>query len=51
MAALLDITNNKTISWLRSKLRVLAEGDASEALFLLDTGNTFHTPHYFSFSR
>lgn len=51
VAALLDITNNKTVSWLKRKLGVVAEGDASEAVFVLDTGNTFHTPHYFSFNR
>jgi hypothetical protein len=51
VAALLDITNADTVSWLRGKLRALAGGDASEAVFFLDTGNTFHTPHYFAFNR
>ena len=51
VAALLDITNKKTVAWLRSKLRELGEGDASEAVFVLDTGNTFHTPHYFAFNQ
>jgi len=51
VAALLDITNKKTVAWLRSKLRDLGTGDANEAVFVLDTGNTFHTPHYFAFNQ
>jgi len=51
VAALLDITNNKTTTWLKSKLSTLISQDASEAVFFLDTGNTFHTPHYFSFTN
>eukprot|EP00092_Neocalanus_flemingeri_P006045 GFUD01006514.1.p1 GENE.GFUD01006514.1~~GFUD01006514.1.p1 ORF type:complete len:810 (-),score=153.12 GFUD01006514.1:109-2538(-) len=51
VAALLDITNNKTVAWLKSKLSSLIAQDASEAVFFLDTGNTFHTPHFFSFEK
>merc|ERR1712142_1276234 len=51
VAALLDITNNKTVAWLKSKLSSLLEEDASEAVFFLDTGNTFHIPHFFTFTE
>jgi len=51
VAALLDITNNKTVAWLKSKLSSLIEQDASEAVFFLDTGNTFHIPHFFTFTK
>ena len=47
VAALLDITNPSTVSWLKEKLA----GIASDAVFFLDTGNTFHTPHYFTFHK
>merc|ERR1712142_10660 len=51
VAALLDITNNKTVAWLKSKLSSLLEEDASEAVFFLDTGNPFHIPHFFTFTE
>jgi len=51
VAALLDITNNKTVAWLKTKLSALIAEDASDAVFFLDTGNTFHTPHYFTFTQ
>lgn len=49
VVALLDITNNDTIAWLRGKLRSLLASVGREAVFVLQTGNTFHTPHYYSF--
>ena len=51
VAALLDITNKKTVAWLRSKLRELGEGDASEAVFVLDTGNTFNKMYHKNFNQ
>jgi len=47
VTALLDITNPSTVSWLKDKLGSIT----SDAVFFLDTGNTFHTPHYFTFHK
>ena len=50
MAALLDITNTKTVVWLKNKLSQLKNETGDDVVFYIDTGNTFHTPHYFSFN-
>ncbi|XP_023329548.1 myogenesis-regulating glycosidase isoform X5 [Eurytemora carolleeae] len=47
-AALLDVTNNDTSAWLKEKLRSVRE-NMNNTFFFLDTGNTFHTPHFFKF--
>ena len=47
-AALLDVTNNDTVYWLKGRLREVA-GGLKNTVFFLDTGNTFHTPYYFTF--
>ena len=39
------------MNWLKSKLSKLREETGDDVVFYLDTGNTFHTPHYFTFSR
>jgi len=49
-AGLLDITSNKSVSWLKSALRNLTHLDSENILFNLDTGNTFHMPTYYKFS-
>ena len=48
---MLDITNDDTVTWLKSKLSKLREETGDDVVFYLDTGNTFHTPHYFTFAR
>ena len=48
---MLDITNEDSVDWLKSKLSKLREETGDDVVFYLDTGNTFHTPHYFTFSR
>jgi len=50
VAALLDITNTKTVVWLKNKLSQLKNETGDDVVFYIDTGNTFHTPHYFSFN-
>ena len=50
MAALLDITNPATVSWLQRRLSSVHREAGGEVTFFLDTGNTQHTPHYFAFS-
>ena len=50
VAALLDITNNRTVSWLKSRLSELHAETGDDVVFYVDTGNTFHTPHFFTFS-
>ena len=49
-AALLDVTNNDTSAWLKEKLRSVRE-NMNNTFFFLDTGNTFHTPHFFKFKE
>ena len=49
-AGLLDITSNKSVSWLKSALRNLTHLDSENILFNLDTGNTFHMPTYYKVS-
>ena len=49
-AALLDVTNNDTSVWLKEKLRSVRE-NMNNTFFFLDTGNTFHTPHFFKFKE
>ena len=49
-AGLLDITSNKSVTWLKSALRNLAHLDSENILFNLDTGNTFHMPTYYKVS-
>lgn len=51
MAALLDITNPRAVSWLQSQLSQLQTVTGEDVVFYLDTGNTFHTPHHFTFSQ
>ena len=51
VAALLDITNPATVSWLQRRLSSVHREAGGEVTFFLDTGNTQHTPHYFAFSR
>ena len=51
LAALLDITNQDTVDWLQSKLTDLVSSIGGEVAFFLDPGNTFHTPHYFTFAE
>lgn len=47
-AALLDITNEQTVSWLKGKLSALTrELGAKNVAFFVDSGNAFHTPTYF----
>jgi len=49
-AALLDITNNQTVSWIKSRLRDVVSAMPS-VVFFVETGNAFHTPHYFQFEE
>ena len=51
LAALLDITNQETVVWLQSKLTDLVASIGGEVVFYLDPGNTFHTPHHFTFAQ
>ena len=46
-AALLDITSNDTVAWIKSQLRDLLALDPENILFYLETGNTFHMPTYY----
>ena len=47
-AALLDITNEQTVEWLKGKLSALArELGEKNVAFFVDSGNAFHTPTYF----
>ena len=49
-AGLLDITSNKSVTWLRSALKNLTELNPDNILFYLETGNTFHMPTYYKVS-
>jgi len=49
-AALLDVTNNETVAWFKQRLTHLHK-QLRTAVFFLDSGNTFHTPHYFQFKE
>lgn len=49
-AALLDITNNSTKTWLKARLREVVR-EMPSVVFFVETGNAFHTPHYFEFQE
>ena len=48
---MLDITNPSAVAWLQIRLTMLQAVTGDDVVFYRDTGNTFHTPHHFSFAQ
>ncbi|PNF28508.1 hypothetical protein B7P43_G14787 [Cryptotermes secundus] len=49
-AGMLDITNNKTVPWLQTKLKALVDKYHIDA-FYLDVGTAYDMPHYYRFEN